>query len=699
MSINIVYDKYDVTQVLNDYHHLLIHHPFEYVKSYLNRQKHNAMTCELISCYVMKRNQRNRFELGTKHSDIRQMYFNCESDEDIVRQQTLDVIHCHYAHSFDIGYKITKTQLQNIMSEFKSDDDSMQIVNDINVYNIHKMLQQKKRSYTNVRGLNRLMNPINKFMVPNSKDSIMSEFSYGYRYFYWSYYKDSTAIHDPVFPEFEKDVIIPESNKETQLKDWYIPMKYDSIKEELTNNEVCKIGMIQMNNLVEKSLVLCKHILIQVDTSWIDRVGKYYDMDKDILINIAHIIAMMAYCNYDLLSAKFSETYRVTVEHPTENEMKLKHTNYHWMGRLLREIVECFGMSTSNEWVLFHGVSQQFIFPSLDAHIKGPLSTTTQFTVAGQFCNNKGMILELIPQDGRCFDCAGITDFTAENEIFFIGGISKFRFASIIQAAIGMNYQVYVEGIRSVSYGMSTGGRQLEEFHWKTLTRANMDEKCYDPLDPNHIPPVSWKYVQNSHHKQMVFRLLSHQMYKIYPNHPLAHQFKGCPKYIDNLLDQHCKSIKYISIYVDDPPSRLSSDIHSAFFKYDNNWLKLDALTNMFVNVEQIYYEPTDFGDLTLFTNQLMYESTLQFLRQNSSTKLVQIICTIDPSIGNQISKYINTYAQSFKRQKWEMMIRKQDSKLISNVWKLQKCDLLVMKHIEQEIKTQRYLAQQSHFC
>ena len=54
-----------------------------------------------------------------------------------------------------------------------------------------------------------------------------------------------------------------------------------------------------------------------------------YEMKQDENININHLIAMMAYTNFDTLSNKFSTTYRLTEQHPTIEDMKKSYRNYY----------------------------------------------------------------------------------------------------------------------------------------------------------------------------------------------------------------------------------------------------------------------------------------------------------------------------------------------------------------------------------
>ena len=104
--------------------------------------------------------------------------------------------------------------------------------------------------------------------------------------------------------------------------------------------------------------------------------------------------------NIQILSFKFSQTYRKLDEQETDSAIRQRHRNYYWMGRCLRECVECFGMSIKQNpgelyLRVYHGLNQQFVFESMYLKISGPFSTTTSYPVAVRFCENRGMILDL----------------------------------------------------------------------------------------------------------------------------------------------------------------------------------------------------------------------------------------------------------------------------------------------------------------
>eukprot|EP01084_Bolivina_argentea_P248398 415484_1 len=72
-----------------------------------------------------------------------------------------------------------------------------------------------------------------------------------------------------------------------------------------------------------------------------------YDMKYGQNMSINHLISLMTYCNFSGLAKAFTETFRRN-ENETNLALKERHRNFYYLGRLLRECCECFGMT--NRW-------------------------------------------------------------------------------------------------------------------------------------------------------------------------------------------------------------------------------------------------------------------------------------------------------------------------------------------------------------
>eukprot|EP01084_Bolivina_argentea_P281634 481896_1 len=186
---NIYNDKYDNIQLINDFNHLLCYHArqFEDIYNTLLTQINDNKPCDLKQCISMQRNHRDR-----NIADLQQVYFNCD-DKNIITQQLIDRIHAYYFHSFDIAHKITRIEMQNIVStEHKTDDEEIKIdgnCNDRITSQTSRLVTYKRQSYANITQFTRLNSPNNKFiMQQDANPNQLDEYSYGYRYFYWKHY-------------------------------------------------------------------------------------------------------------------------------------------------------------------------------------------------------------------------------------------------------------------------------------------------------------------------------------------------------------------------------------------------------------------------------------------------------------------------------------------------------------------------------
>merc|ERR1712228_283073 len=94
------------------------------------------------------------------------------------------------------------------------------------------------------------------------------------------------------------------------------------------------------------------------------------------------------------------------------------------------------------------GISQEMLFESTSFHVYGPMSTTVDFVVALQFAG-KGMVIDIlnIKASIPLFDCSFWSDFTNENERFFIGSLQRFTFETIHYLPLKEDYQIFIRVI------------------------------------------------------------------------------------------------------------------------------------------------------------------------------------------------------------------------------------------------------------
>eukprot|EP01084_Bolivina_argentea_P004406 8371_1 len=530
---NVYHGEYDHTytyaNLLNDFNHLLSkhQHQFEDIHNILNDESYDQNGCNLSQCLLIRRNWRDR----SVETD-RKLYFNNDS-YGIIRQQLIDRIHCYYMHSFDIGHSITINEQNEIIenvNELKNDEQIADsgLVRDVIVTRLSNLIYTKRIICENISGLQRLQMNNSKFVSegiePEPTDDwhivtasdYCGEYSYGYRFFYWDFYRRNMATIDP-FDDLHEEI-------EGELEDWYIDSKYKNLKFELTQNQIFSISRNALFNLVMKAIGHRDTVMVRSMQCKRKNAQIYgFANGTNDLISLNHILSIMVYCNYDFIQKSFSETLRKNHPSETINQLKKRHSHYFHLGKYLRECVECFGMEWTDKdcyFNVYHGISTQCEFPSLNAFIKGPISTTMDLAVAVNFCHNIGMILDMsihtfnwkyrdqfesgytVVSQLFCFDCRFWSTFVSEQEIFSIGGARRFIFNTIIDGSSGVNYCRYVHGLKQMTYCMTNG----------------------EPIGKN-----TNKIAHTCAERQMVFRLLSHELNRCDVNHPLAHEFANCP--------------------------------------------------------------------------------------------------------------------------------------------------------------------------
>lgn len=228
------------------------------------------------------------------------------------------------------------------------------------------------------------------------------------------------------------------------IKDMYfIKPRYGSIKEELLNNvymDVRRWHRIEIKANAWRQTIRCRMM-----TARNFRQAKDYGIDKGSLMTTPHLIAISAYTDYTNVAADFANSYR---QSPTESfdHVKEKNTKYANMGRLLLEVVNCWGANgmmgdmldggitkfdlkimlknASKELTVYRGLSRAMPVSRIITSHNAPSSYSNQIEVALKFAGPSGMIMEADPKydtGTRYFDASWISNYTEESEYLFFG--------------------------------------------------------------------------------------------------------------------------------------------------------------------------------------------------------------------------------------------------------------------------------------
>eukprot|EP01084_Bolivina_argentea_P111066 198274_1 len=569
-------DKNKLIIVLDDFLHLTAYHDSKHEFEYIIKQ---FEFCDIAICKSYPRNYRDR------HRRLK-----CRLNP-AVTTQILDKIHCYFMHAYDIGYRLSIEETKWMDIEHKLNDEfGNQRLNNLKV-----LLNKKYDKYKNIlkTSMNRNNNKIHQ-LVPteNNINSNHTQFD-TYKFGYIANYGYEA--------EFE--------SKTNRYNSNIMKRKYGSLKDELLNNVIQKIGIIEWMQVIGKAETHSKtlyfgsrrrkknEMLIVEDWDLYSPINKQnkiqtvprtdqllrcYGISEDDIMSVQHIAAIMIYCNFDVLSKKFSETFRRIPDNETNESLIRRHRNYAHLARLIRESADCFQGDVTNvkNIHLYHGISIKTQFSSTAACIKGPFSTTTQYNVAVNFANPSGCILDLCVSDGLVhlyeyglFNCQWLSDFKNEQEILFIGGhINGFRFLSIFEVSAGINYALYIHALNELtkclwSRGMTAAGLFLDN---AKIDTGNVDLVLI---------------------KSIAYQMLLHELHVNYPECKQYHSTKRLPLYVANLLHNTFTNIIQIRLgkFI---WNKLLSYYQKLFSKYfcDDEWINLNILTTIFPSLQFITF-------------------------------------------------------------------------------------------------------------
>eukprot|EP01083_Nonionella_stella_P098980 278404_1 len=445
-------DRYK--DIINDYHHILLHHlaTGNKVKDNANFHVidaiiHESITCNISQCQNYKRNHRNRGQKKNDDADAPSLNLEHSGDDTAVfYKELLDSIHCYFVHSVDIGFRMQIDDQNSKYDDKRYDSDvtssATDLYKDEQIAKVREVLAMKKKKLKHVGGANRVQ--FNKFSTDISNESMqkqqmkvptdeeanddedkkedddkeVSVYSFGYQLFYWDFFKKMEL---------------------------FIPKKYDNFEQEILQ----LLPKSQYARTVTKAKQMLKTNQLRKLQS---HEWKNWGIDQGLPIDVEHLMAICFYTDYDELSFKLSESLRKIRSDRSNDDIKKRNMEYREWSRILRETVECFGhtIGEAKISVFYHGVSMIY-FDSFIAKFCCPTSTTTQLEVATIFADTNGIILELekasIGGSLRYFNCSLLSVYGSEDERLFIGGKQPLQFRSIRMIRDNHNYRYFIKAL------------------------------------------------------------------------------------------------------------------------------------------------------------------------------------------------------------------------------------------------------------
>eukprot|EP01084_Bolivina_argentea_P163647 284659_1 len=211
-------------------------------------------------------------------------------------------------------------------------------------------------------------------------------------------------------------------------------MEYHTLKplwqnlfDEIVRNQKCEITEDQFYSELEASKLFTK--TDNTVNEWrACKTDEKYGIKVNEPMHIEHVLCIKFYTNYSTLCERFRKSYRKIHADDTTDDIIRRHCNNHyWFGRFLTTAIEFFGQIPKTNDHFYHGLSAKFVFHNFSTVYEIPTSTTWDISVAQNFCDAKGIVLQLAPKyttkanNSRCLDVSGLSDYKSEKEKLFAG--------------------------------------------------------------------------------------------------------------------------------------------------------------------------------------------------------------------------------------------------------------------------------------
>eukprot|EP01084_Bolivina_argentea_P031877 58981_1 len=469
------------TRVVNDYLHLMNSHnndmDFAYIVDKIG-------VCDILKCQRFQRNTRDRTKINC-NSNYKQA--NESEISDAVHEEIVDKVHCYFAHSYDIGNRLSVVEKQIVnnhdglsVAERNCNDCNDYLVNQL-ILEMHKILRRKRDNINQQRFYQRMKQKFTQITAENDTDEKDDEdtkedmYSYGYNFHYG--YKSEQHFPDSI----------------------HIHEKYDSLKKEITSNEIFVTPMKCFNKELRKAM-------IHFESKFCKREFRPF-ADSKIDIDPSCLLAIMIYCNFDKLQNAFSKTYRIS-----DHE---QHREFYHLAKYLKMAVHTFGDYIEIRYVtrFYHGLNNKFKFPDYisEVEIYCPLSTSSSFEVAANFANydnaDNGLIVEFGSTgeqfngsviSPRYFSVSWLSNYASESEYLFLQMESFFSINNIIEITLGYEYDMILKALQNIdrilySYHDDNTFSGNVAYSINKTIKLNISNKMHDVMEAIILDQLSSK--------------------------------------------------------------------------------------------------------------------------------------------------------------------------------------------------------------
>eukprot|EP01083_Nonionella_stella_P116464 346066_1 len=620
---------HSIQSVLDNFGHLMHkhnHHEHDVADEFESIYKALGGACDIKTCKRFKRHQiyRERDQIASQNT-LKDIY-NVDDDTEVTHKQIMDKIHCFYRHCYDIGNRLTPDEEEQMILSKRENGDAFPI------FKKHQKTCGKNVGYLGRYKKFTLFGKVCDDTKSQTSTRTQPMFSLGYRFRYGAsgYYG------------------------------CLVDKKYESLKEELTCNDLVILTTEQFNNELRKSKLhfhsfCCKtkmngsrakitaklrqhtkandiaYLLEDWAHSGAPKFGNGPHEAVDPVLQLHHVLSLMVYCNFTDLQFAFSATYRKkTLNEPDECVLD-RHSTFYHLGKYLKEVVDWFGAEVDITFDLdagpsrptrfYHGMNDEFMFPKIiDINIRTPLSTTTRFSVAARFARESGVIVTLKTRSdkSKCMSVDWLSDYGNESEHLFVQSGASFNFENIIVVQDGVQLAPIFRCIRHL-------------------------EKMQD--------------VVTMQDQKVLQSLIENELYRKLGTESKYSKCCGLHKYAGTIFHQYCVNKNKIEIDKENMVSNMA--FLNRYFMVDEypkwDWIDLNVLCSLYPNIEQLQYDGvrksddcTCSIDLCKNTMENIYEHFEKISEDKQHSKRVNIELW-----GISTRSKLNQFAASSAYKEW----------------------------------------------
>eukprot|EP01084_Bolivina_argentea_P150390 262644_1 len=263
---------------------------------------------------------------------------------------------------------------------------------------------------------------------------------------------------------------------------YYICPKYESLKDEVINNDLAKISLFNWDTI---NLSAQKHLESNICREMKARpyrgLNNIYNIAVNSIVSLRHLLSLLLYTNNTEFQRKMKQTMRKLDENKSLQNVMDKNSNFAHFCGFLYEVTSFFSELTEDD-TFYHGINCQLLFDKFHCNFSMPVSTTINKEIARNFCSIKGILLTMHSMNSSnsiyTLPLEWISAYPQEQERLFFESTLAIANLYIINLSFqsNKNNKKYVKIISL--YDSITNGAFLSTFKMK----SNRNEKLKDIL-------------------------------------------------------------------------------------------------------------------------------------------------------------------------------------------------------------------------